>query len=343
MAGNTLSQAERDRLAAEEMTAAAGRIKEFATGVAKAVTTDLPGFLMDLGDKLSGKTATLGERDNSGKLFEKLTGVKSTGSPAEIVGGMFSPETAVKAMIVSAARLGKINKAIDLPEAERMISFGAPNTNVYGSTGVYKDKDFSRKSTLSDRDATVKSEPDPQNKGKVRNIEPNFLQTKLPQILDHPNLYKLYPELEDIKVLRNFTYPSGDAKYYPGFKTITLGPADDADELKSMILHEVQHAVSNADNGVKGGTAKQFLSYDPQKLAEKIKKYKNDPDPSIVAAAYRLEDSSKRKQAEAFFKYQDLPGEQEARFTQSTRNLDEVNLANQLQYWLMQNKTPSNR
>lgn len=342
MADNSLSQGERDRKAQEEMSFAWERIKEFATGAAKAITTDLPGFAMDLADKISGNTERLGDKNRSAQLFEKATGIKSTGSPAENLGGMISPETLTKAMIVSAARLAKLpGSAINTIKAEEMITAGAKNSEIYPVTGVYKDKDFSRKSALSDSEAKINVEPDTQNPGKLRVITPDFLTTKLPKVLEHPTLYKLYPELEDVKVLTNYTYPPGSATYYPGFKTLTLGPGESVDQLRSSMLHEVQHVVSKLDNGIKGGSPEQFLSYSPSKLAEKIKKYKTDPDPSIRAAADRLEASSKLKQTEAFLKYEAIPGEQEARFTQSTRNLYEMELAKQVQSMLLKEQTPS--
>ena len=60
---------------AKDVEATLDRIRNFGIGVLKGVTTDVPGFLMDVADKLAGDTAVLGERDRSAQLFKKLKAV----------------------------------------------------------------------------------------------------------------------------------------------------------------------------------------------------------------------------------------------------------------------------
>ncbi len=343
MAGNTLSQAERDRKASEEMDAAAGRIKEFATGVAKAVTTDLPGFLMDLGDKLSGKTSTLGERDNSSKLFEKLTGVKSTGSNAETVGGMFSPETAVKAMIVGAARLGKLKGFPHMPTVEDMIIDGERNSGLFNATGVYRDKDGSRKTILSDANAklTTKVLAYPESTMQATRLGISGQSKLLPEVLDHPDLYALYPELRDT-IVANASIPLNRAEFLRDKNKIRLGPQDSTDTLKSTLLHEIQHNIQKIENFQRGGNYNSFTKIPKGALPKILEVTKNTADPSIIDAGNRFRAAISKDRAQAYDTYMNLPGEKEARFTQATRNLTEEELGYKVLELLRKGETPGN-
>ena len=286
MAGNTLSQAERDRKASEEMDAAVGRIKEFAAGVAKAVTTDLPGFLMDLGDKISGKTSTLGERDNSGKLFEKLTGVKSTGSNAEVLGGFMDPKTLLKAMILPAV---VVKGHATASAAKAALDSGIPPREVWKTHGVYQDPASANLLAVIP-DTTAALNPNVIVPGRITDeytssfINPTnnvkvqggmFATHSLKDTLIHPELYHLVPDIMEDTVVRDTgmgiralgsytpTYKADSGRVVPA--TIRLGD-NPAQGVLSTTLHEVQHAIQDNFALPQGGNPGMFRTIPEKEL-----------------------------------------------------------------------------
>lgn len=78
----------------------------------------------------------------------------------------------------------------------------------------------------------------------------------LKEVLDHPTLYENYPHLADIEVYFNSGDPSTRGAYNKTFDSIWLNTniSNDIDQLKSTLLHEVQHAVQHYE-GFEGGAA----------------------------------------------------------------------------------------
>ena len=89
-------------------------------GAAKAVTTDLPGLIMDVADKVAGTTKSFGEKDRSEQMFSAVTGTQKSNETAELVGSFINPITAVQAMIVPAfiaKDLASVRRAAKLKDA----------------------------------------------------------------------------------------------------------------------------------------------------------------------------------------------------------------------------------
>lgn len=247
------------------------------------------------------------------------------------------------AMIVGAARLGKVNKAIDTVKAEEMIAAGASPADIFSATGVMKDTDFTRKAVLSDRGVRVNQ--------ALLEYPTGMKDLPLPDILIHPKLYDLYPELKNIKV-RPIPGAPGNATFYGNQELININPYTEHNTLtkppgyrweenKSVLLHETQHAIQQIENFRRGGNSNQFTRYNTESLSSKLSQAQKSTDPAVKAAAERFKAKVKVDYMDAFQRYLDLPGEQEARFTQSTRNLSEENLAKKVQELLKEGKTPS--
>jgi hypothetical protein len=89
---------------------------------------------------------------------------------------------------------------------------------------------------------------------------PTSNSTTLRQVLNHPTLYKDYPELQDTHVA--VITPKND-KLYGGYNknnnTIYVNKAiiDSPDLLKTTLLHETQHAIQNVE-GFEGGTTSKI-------------------------------------------------------------------------------------
>lgn len=328
--------------------------KDAARGVAKAVTTDIPGLLMDFADKLADPTAP--SRDWSSRLFEKITGSKSTGSATETAAGLVGgPESIAKAMIVGAARLakaaGKVSHAgVDIERARFMKDGNVVPDEIFAKTGAYWDAG-SAKAIISDAGAVY-------NPKAFSDIGPKTLE----DFLIHPDLYTLYPELQGLRVRKDL---GTGASYQPGFTTpygkvdpyITLGIgeslsyvpgksfgqllAERHQDRKQFLLHEVQHIIQDIEGWRPGGSPQQFMSVDPVRVATKLEIAEKSTDPAVVAAAKRYTNRLGEKQDAAFRQYQKLSGEQEARFTQHSAKLDQASVEGQLKKLLAVDATPS--
>jgi len=91
---------------------------------------------------------------------------------------------------------------------------------------------------------------------------------KMGDLLNHPKLYKAYPELRDIQY--DFDRTLDDhvrGKFSPAENLIRLNPNMSPDEVRSTILHELQHGVQDIENygrgfvGTDSGVAGSFYKY----------------------------------------------------------------------------------
>jgi hypothetical protein len=96
----------------------------------------------------------------------------------------------------------------------------------------------------------------------------------LKDILDHPSLYRDYPELAKYPVTglgllqNNLKGAYGEGKLY--LKRNFNPSAEDIKSAHSTLLHEVQHAIQELDKMPQGGMTEDFLSAGYKKAAGKI-------------------------------------------------------------------------
>ncbi len=74
----------------------------------------------------------------------------------------------------------------------------------------------------------------------------------LTKVLDHPELYKAYPQLKDIRVVHDPHYPSKGAEWSSQAKIIRMGT--EAAQNHGTLMHEVQHAIQDIEDFAKGGS-----------------------------------------------------------------------------------------
>lgn len=270
-------------------------VKNFFTGMAKAVTTDLPGFLMDFTDKLVGDTASFGEKDRSAQLFEKMTGIKTesgSGGVDEFLGAMIDPVSSSQALIVSAVRAGK---NVDL--AKKLTKAGMSPATVFDQTGVYLEG-TKAKTGISDAAAIVNSD----------SIDNKF--RALGKVLQHDELYALYPELKHVSVTA--TEPGTGAMWSKKYNTIGVDATASPEQLRQMLFHEVQHSIQDVEKFKGGGSPEQFRILDPSIKYDK---------------AYKL--------------YTELPGEKEATFAEYTSQMTKLQLEAEIKKLLQAGGTPA--
>jgi len=149
----------------------------------------------------------------------------------------------------------------------------------------------------------------------------------LPDVLDHPELFKAYPQLEDIYVAHQ-TDEMNEIGWKGAMDTnngiMYLAPNQHPEGLKSTILHETQHMIQRME-GFAPGAAGDYSKYAKAKeVYDNAIKAGADPNhPNMIEAARLINQEDKR----VFENYQRYMGEVEARNTQSRMNMTEAERA----------------
>lgn len=286
MASNRLTQKETDAILEEMRQKRVESVKSFFTGMAKAATTDLPGFLMDVADKLAGDTATLGEKDRSAQLFEKMTGIKTKsgeGGIPEFLGSLISPGGAVgaaKAIIAPAAIINPAKASAAVAASTK----GMRGEDLWNNFGVYADPATGQlKAVLPDTDAKLNPAAfEPLKHGYMSDYSPNanpsrvtslaggvFNKFELKDVLDHPELYNIadLAGVDQTTVRSLFLNPGILGSFDPTDNIIRLADNRDPNEILSTLLHEVQHRVQ-AGAGTQGGGNTSMFFADSAKFKE---------------------------------------------------------------------------
>jgi hypothetical protein len=156
--------------------------------------------------------------------------------------------------------------------------------------------------------------------------------------LSHPKLYESYPNLKDIE-LQQWIGPR-EGSYYPKGRSnkepnpyITVG-AETPEQLKSTLLHELQHGIQMNEGFARGGSATEFLTPLVKKRDElygNITELNNKLSNAVGTPEYEKLMNQKLRlipevtqyddminlKDKAFNQYQRLLGEAESRLTQT--------------------------
>lgn len=314
---------------------------EAIMGFVKANTSDLLGAPADISyaiNKLTSKNAEPAKPEFGSDYFRKIffgpAGVE-TKSLTEVAGSLVSPGGVAgvgKAMIVgaipklaisgvSAKSAARILTELDkLQTSEEAVRF-------FQETGVFRGIEDAQKAAISDAAATLNKKPFSRiidEKGNINTVL--AVDTKLGNLLDHPELYKLYPKLSEVKVKSDAGMNINAASFDPKTQTITLGPQASADMAMSSTLHEVQHIVQDYEGfafGTSPNAQREFKAVElTQQRLDRLRKLREEGNPHAIKAAEMLNADTRN----AFQKYKKNPGESEARFTESTMGLSQSEL-----------------
>jgi Large polyvalent protein associated domain 23 len=155
---------------------------------------------------------------------------------------------------------GKLAATADkrkLLDAMQLELNGVPREHIWNETGWFKGTDGEWRFEIPDTGAKVI----PGMAGEVGRLE---------KVLEHPELYKAYPQLRDATV----DITAGRGGEYSGWKgrpEIQLG--EDAMHNPELALHETQHAIQDIEGFAKGGVPKATPTLEQAKAA--FKNYKN--------------------------------------------------------------------
>lgn len=82
-------------------------------------------------------------------------------------------------------------------------------------------------------------------------------KTKLEDLIDHPDLFMMYPELRNVNVVSDVFNPHGGF-FSADSSTIGLGATRSEKAMTSTLLHEVQHAIQSIEGMTRGGNPGMF-------------------------------------------------------------------------------------
>ncbi len=139
-----------------------------------------------------------------------------------------------------------------LSEAKSMVGRGQDPEFVRRKTGWHQGIDEKWRFEISDHEASIKKVP------KV------FESCGVDEILNHEKLFAAYPILREytIRVGLNDKDDGPNGAHYANAKLITLTErVAESDELLSVLLHEIQHAIQSVEGFARGGnTDREFTS-----------------------------------------------------------------------------------
>jgi hypothetical protein len=172
----------------------------------------------------------------------------------------FLPFSLGKPSTGSASRLGVFAgpaaKTADqdaLALAQRMEKAGAGRDEIIDATNWFKDVDGKWKFEIDDSSMTAMITPAGY---------PSFRD--ITKTVKHPELFKAYPQLRDIDLIKDNYGTAGRGSFAGSFDSnmppsIRVAPGD-AKQNRSTMLHELQHGVQNIEGFGRGGSAMEYAS-----------------------------------------------------------------------------------
>ncbi len=186
--------------------------------------------------------------DTSKVLFKTKTGIDITerdiNDGMEVAGGFMGTIAGVRSKTLD-------NGAFEVAQAaERQ---GISSREITDKTGFFKGADNRWKYEIDDSGMKFNDkwadDPSPTQKQTGVKI------VKLPDVIDHPELFEAYPKLKDLQVMYDNNF-RGIAEF--SGENIRMGKASfdgktPAYADKSILMHEVQHAIQDIEGFAKGG------------------------------------------------------------------------------------------
>jgi hypothetical protein len=237
--------------------------------------------------------------------------------------------------------------------------------NVHRRTGVFRSPEGRLMFEIDDSAARLRTENLGPPAYGIYQI-PMFPKTPLTvgDVLEHPELYSRYPQVAQTPLSSPGFNFSIKGAYNPDTNKMFLGSGD-ANEMRSVFLHEIQHNVQKIEKFARGGNPQQFLAADHAQIRKEndallnglrdafktdgidINRYvlqgamdaenankklmdfqrealsaaKNHPLWDDLKLAIQNDSRLSAAEAEAFRKYEALPGERMARTVEKRRDM----------------------
>lgn len=191
--------------------------------------------------------------------------------------------------------MGVKSKTLDkakLYEAQNMKADGFTRDEIWSKTGTYQGPDGRWRqeipdvaSKILDGKLDIKPSVEHPNGDFTRGQISLKGESKLPEILDHPELYKAYPQLKDINIAYLDPKWEGKAGALWDAQTNTIQinkEIPNTTMLRTLLLHEIKHAVQDIEGFAKGGNPGMFKPKELPYLEDTFKKGKVDYERQIT-------------------------------------------------------------
>lgn len=242
-------------------------------------------------------------------------------------------------------------------KAAKMEKQGKTPQEIWKETGTVKAPDGNWRQEISDKDAVALMKPQSGNMeyldkysqelygvpygrlpfgekglGEQRQTVADLASAEMKKFdkvgtsLKHDELYKSYDDLKDLDLYQSYaTNRSGAYHDNRGNPYITM-EAPNAEELKSGLLHELQHGIQVKEGWARGGSPEEFLYPMKQEINNVAKQLsdlrlsRKEGTPEYIALEEQFKklttENPPRTYKEAVDMYKNLLGEAEARLTQ---------------------------
>lgn len=142
---------------------------------------------------------------------------------------------------------GYIQVERGLNRAKQMREKGIDNETIRQTTGWFQDKNKDWKFEISDKNMKLKD-----------NIKlKENTSYKLGDVIEHDNLFVMYPELKNYKVSFEDISTSGKIKLSNNEIKINNKSIKSKTKVEGTLIHEIQHAIQNIENFEGGRTSKR--------------------------------------------------------------------------------------
>jgi len=230
-----------------------------------------------------------------GTAAQKLTGSEVLGKVAEIGSSFFNPSSLIKktptalGMVAGAKNSGVLQKRIN--EADAMLKGGMSPKEVFDKTNLYRGPvDDKWRTWFDDKDAklidSAFSERPTLDKTKTMYSLSDTNPKKLSDVLSHPELYKRFPWLKDISVVKH--NGSADGAFDVTNGILEISPRTDKNDIVSIILHEIQHSLQQK-HGLTGGSSPSMFP------TNGLRNYKNTGGEAEARATEAMHLNSRRR------------------------------------------------
>lgn len=174
----------------------------------------------------------------------------------------------------------------DFSKIGRLVNAGKSGEEIHAETGWHKGSDGKWRFEIDDSQAKLLPREQWEAKAQEGAIP-------IEQVFQHDELYKQYPALKDYKLKVDPNYPRGNAVNDLDNKVITIADPDGyggfapngkpVPILKSVLAHELQHAVQEEEGFARGGSPEEFAMHLKNKV-ERMKGRINDLEARTVHA-----------------------------------------------------------
>lgn len=196
--------------------------------------------LMLPGDVAQGNVSMWGDDGHTNPQVIR----RSTDLAGAVMGGGM-PMAEKGAVGIFGGRLAQTADQAALARAEQMSASGSHPEQVWKDTGWFKGADDKWRFEINDANSVAR---------------PGITSGGVGAKLDHPDLYAAYPELANTKLgwgspPRQGSYQAPSYAGDPGY--INISQMDALPQSKSILMHELQHAVQNREGFTAGANARE--------------------------------------------------------------------------------------